>query len=139
MLLIERAPNGTVPHTTHVRRKTWSTYGQRRMPGSSSALYAVTAKSVYILTRLKKFRRHKGSGCLILFLYPCRGLDKPSAFQEFEVHEGDKVVSPMHRLPLPLGNIPGTLFILSPCMLLHSIFYYQPYALIELRTITIHI
>jgi len=25
-------------------------------------------------------------------------------------HEGGKVVSPMHRLPLPPGNIPGTHF-----------------------------
>jgi len=25
-------------------------------------------------------------------------------------HEGVKVVSPMHRLPLPPGNIPGTHF-----------------------------
>ena len=25
-------------------------------------------------------------------------------------HEGGKVVSPTHRLPLPLGNIPGTHF-----------------------------
>jgi hypothetical protein len=75
--------------------------------GSAECLEAVRLsvqwrQSAYsYVKRLKKFRRHKGGGCLSLFVYPCISLDKPWAFQEFEAHEGYKDVSPMLRLPLP--------------------------------------
>jgi hypothetical protein len=56
----------------------------------------------------------KGKGKAI----PITGLDRPLGLQEVEArrisrhlaHEGGKVVSPMHRLPLPPGDIPGTHF-----------------------------
>jgi hypothetical protein len=51
-----------------------------------------------------------------MYSNPITAMDRPIGFQEFETprflrhlaHEGDKVVSPMHQLPLPPGNITGT-------------------------------
>jgi hypothetical protein len=50
--------------------------------------------------------------------FPATGLDRSLGFQQVEAprisrqsaHDGGKVVSPMHRLSLPPGKIPGTHF-----------------------------
>ena len=48
---------------------------------------------------------------------PITGLDRPtvpgglgSQISRQSTHEGGKVFSPVHQLPLPPGNIPGTHF-----------------------------
>jgi hypothetical protein len=51
--------------------------------------------------------------------YPITGLDWPVGLQEVEAHrisrqlahESGKIVSLMHRPPLPAGDIPGTLLL----------------------------
>ena len=62
-----------------------------------------------------KFYIHK---FFFFFCNSCRGLERPLGFTggwgsqilRQSAHEGDQVVSPMHQLPLPQGDIPGNHF-----------------------------
>ena len=55
---------------------------------------------------------------VFFFCNSCRGLERPLGFPggcgsqilRQSAHEGDQVVSPMHQLPLPQGDIPGNHF-----------------------------
>ena len=55
---------------------------------------------LFVVTKLYKKKKRQSS--------PITGLEWPRGFQEVKV--GGKVVSLMHRPPLPLGNAPGTHF-----------------------------